>query len=98
MRSEQWCYVHHPDLAERRQAAGRKGGHRGGRGRPVAELRDVKKRLRDLAEDVMAGDVDRGNAAVAGQLLGTYIRAVSVEVKLKEVLEIEERLERLEAM
>ena len=96
MRSEQWCYVHHPDLADRRQAASRKGGHRGGRGRPVAELQDVKRQLRKLADAVMAGEADRGDAAVAGQLLGTYIRAVSVEVKLKEVLEMEERIEALE--
>ena len=96
MRSEQWCYVHHPDLADRRQAASRKGGHRGGRGRPIAELADVKRRLRKLADDVMAGEADRGDAAVAGQLLGTYIRAVSVEVKLKEVLEMEERIGALE--
>jgi hypothetical protein len=96
MRSEQWCYVHHPDLADRRQAASRKGGHRGGRGRPLAELADVKRRLRKLADDVMAGEADRGDAAVAGQLLGTYIRAVSVEVKLKEVLEMEARIEALE--
>ncbi len=98
MRSEQWCYVHHPDLADRRQAASRKGGHRGGRGRPLAELQDVKRQLRELVDSVMGGETDRGDAAVAGQLLGTYIRAVSVEVKLKEVLELEERLGRLEEM
>jgi flagellar motility protein MotE (MotC chaperone) len=96
MRSEQWCYVHHPDLADRRQAASRKGGHRGGRGRPVAELQDVKRQLRELADSVMDGETDRADAAIAGQLLGTYIRAVSVEVKLKEVLEMEERLAALE--
>ncbi len=96
MRGEQWCYVHHPDLADKRQAASRKGGHRGGRGRPLAELTEVKKRIREMADDVMAGDADRADAAVAGQLLGTYIRAVSAEVKLKEVLELEERIAALE--
>ena len=96
MRGEQWCYVHHPDLEDKRAAASRKGGHRGGRGRPLAELVDVKKRLREMADDVMAGYADRADAAVAGQLLGTYIRAVSAEVKLKEVLELEERIAALE--
>jgi hypothetical protein len=56
----------------------------------------VKKRLRQLAEDVLAGRADRGDAAVAGQLLGTYLRALSVESKLKEVLELEERIHQLE--
>jgi hypothetical protein len=56
----------------------------------------VKRRLRELADSVMDGETDRGDAAVAGQLLGTYIRAVSLEVKLKEVLELEERIAALE--
>ena len=97
MREEQWCYVHHPDLADRRAAASRKGGHRGGRGRPIAELANVKKQLRELAADVMAGRATRGDAVVAGQLYGTYIRAISVELKAREQLELIERLEALEA-
>ena len=96
MRGEQWCYVHHPDLADRRQAASRKGGRRAGRGRPAADIAGVKGQLQEMADKVLAGDLDRADAAVAGQLLGTYIRAVSVEVKLKEVLELEERIAALE--
>jgi hypothetical protein len=34
---------------------------------------------------------------VVGQLLNTYIRAVSVELKVREQLEVVERLEVLEA-
>ena len=49
-----------------------------------------------MADKALAGNLDRADAAVAGQLLGTYIRAVSVEVKLKEVLELEERITVLE--
>jgi hypothetical protein len=64
----------------------------------MRELVDVKRRLRELADDVIAGSVDRADAAVAGQLLGTFVRAVSAEIKLKEVLELEERLGRLEAL
>ena len=96
MKGEAWCYVHHPDLTDKRRAASRKGGYRGGRGRPLVELADVKRQLRELANDVMTGRADRSDAAVAGQLYGTYIRALSVETKLKEVLELEERIERLE--
>ncbi len=92
----EYCHAHHPGRANERRRHGSKGGKRGGRGRPVAELQDVKRQLRELAESVMAGGADRGDAAVAGQLYGTYIRAISVEVKLKEVLEVEERLAALE--
>jgi len=91
-----YCYAHHPDHADARRRAARLGGKRGGRGRPQADLADVKHRLHDLAEDVLEGAVDRGDAAVVGQLLNTYIRATSVELKAREQLELIERLEMLE--
>ena len=62
----------------------------------MAELTDVKRRLSDLVDDVLEGRKDRGDAAVAGQLLNTYIRAVGVELKAREQLEVVERLEALE--
>ena len=87
-----YCYQHDPARAEERK----RNAARAGRSKPNRELVDVKGRLRELAEDVLAGSVDRADAAVAGQLLGTFIRAVSTEVKVKEVLELEERIEQLE--
>src|SRR5215203_2854312 len=93
----QWCYVHHPDHAEERRRHGSKGGKRGGRGRPQAELSDIKRRLSDLADDVLEGRQDKGVAAVASQVLNVYLRAISVELKVREQTEIIERLEALEA-
>ncbi len=92
----QWCYVHHPDHAEERRRHGSKGGKRGGRGRPQAELAEVKSILRGLAGSVLKGATDRQDAAVVGQLLNTVIRAVSVELKAREQMELIERLEALE--
>jgi len=46
---------------------------------------------------VLEGNVDRADAAVAGQLLNTVIRAVSVEMKVREQEELVERLEALES-
>src|ERR671911_89190 len=82
-------------LARRRRAS--KGGKRGGRGRPQAELGDIKRRLSDLAEDVLEGRQEKGTAAVASQVLNVYLRAVSVELKVQEQRELIERLEALEA-
>jgi len=96
MRNSAFCLGHDPDQAEARRRRASKGGKRGGRGRPQAELQDLKRRLSDLADDVLAGKVNRSSAAVAGQLLNTYIRAVSVELKAREQLELIERLEMLE--
>jgi hypothetical protein len=92
----QWCYVHHPDRADERRRHGSKGGKRGGRGRPQAELSDIKRRLSDLADDVLEGRQEKGIAAVASQVLNVYLRAVSVELKVKEQAELTERLEALE--
>jgi hypothetical protein len=60
------------------------------------ELEEIKRRLSDLATDVLEDRIDKGTAAVAGQLLNTYIRAVSVELKVREVTELVARLEALE--
>lgn len=62
----------------------------------MAELHSIRDRLERLAEDVLEGQVDRGKAAVVGQLYNTLIRAVSVELKAKEQEELIERMEALE--
>ena len=96
IRSSEYCVNHHPDYEDARRRRNSKGGKRGGRGRPQAELGDIKRRLSTLADDVLEGSVDKGVAAVASQILNVYLRAVSVELKVKEQLEIIERLEVLE--
>ena len=88
------CWAHDPANAERR----RRGQSRGGKNKPSRELANIKQRLSDLADDVLAGKADKGAAAVAGQLLNTYLRALSVELKVKEMLELEQRLEDLESI
>jgi hypothetical protein len=96
-----YCYAHDPDRAEERRRAAAKGGKRGGRGRPQAELAEIKHRLLVLADGVLSDDeekrVDKSVAAVASQVLNVYLRAVSVELKAREQLELIERLETLEA-
>jgi hypothetical protein len=95
--SSDYCYAHDPENAHARRRAAQKGGKRGGRGRPQAELSEVKSILRGLAGSVLKGATDRQDAAVVGQLLNTVIRAVSVELKAREQGELIERLEALEA-
>jgi predicted RNA-binding Zn ribbon-like protein len=91
-----YCWWHDPANADARKQAAARGGKRAGRGRPQAELSDIKRRLSDLADDVLAGEVDKGVAAVASQILNVYLRAVSVELSVREQLELVERLEALE--
>ena len=97
MKGEAWCWVHHPEHTEKRKRLGSKGGKRAGRGRPQAELAHIKARLSTLAEQVLAEEVDKGVAAVASQVINVYLRAIGMELKVKEVTELEQRLEELEA-
>jgi hypothetical protein len=56
----------------------------------------LKARLHRLADMVEEAQMDRADAAVISQIWGTYLRAVSVELKAREQLELVERLESLE--
>ncbi len=86
------CWAHDPTNAEARRRTAAKGG----RSKPSRELANIKGRLSDLADDVLEEKVDKGVAAVASQVLNVYLRAVSVELKAREQLELLERLEALE--
>ena len=96
-RSSSFCIGHDPDRVDDRRRRASKGGKRGGRGRPQAELADIKRRLLQLTDSVLEGSQDRASAAVAGQLLNGVIRAVGVELKAREQEDLTERLEELEA-
>jgi len=90
------CWWHDPAYAEERKQAASRGGRRAGRGRPQVELQDIKRRLSDLADAVLEGSVDKGVGAVVSQILGTYVRTVSVELAAREQEELVARLEAIE--
>ena len=89
-----YCWHHDPAHAAKRQKIARKAGSRT---RPTRQLQDVKDRLFSLAERAEAGEMDYKVAAVCGQLLNYLVRAISVEVQVKESQEFEERLAEVEA-
>ena len=95
-----YCYAHHPDYTDERRRHGSRGGKRGGRGRPQAELHEIKTLLADLTARVLkeegAEPLETGPAAVANQLINTRLRAIEQERRLKETEELEERIEDLE--
>ena len=87
-----YCWAHSPRHAEER----RRMASRAGKSKPSRELTGIKQRLSDLADDVLEGRQDKAVAAVASQVLNVYLRAISIEMKLKEQLELVARLEALE--
>ena len=94
----QWCYVHHPDHAEERRRHSSKGGKRGGRGRPVAELASLRDENADIRRRLLEGELPPNVAAVAVQSINTDIRALGATLKAKEQEEIAARLEELETL
>jgi hypothetical protein len=94
-----FCYSHHPDHASARSHAARKGGKRGGRGRPRVPLTELAM-LRDenalIRQKLLEGELLPGVGAVAIQSLNTDIRAIATLLKVKEQEIFESRLADLE--
>jgi|SRR5829696_5698143 len=88
--SSGYCYSHHPDHATARQRAARKGGRRGGRGRPQNEVAAIKESLWQLADDTRSGEVDKGVAHALNQTYTALLKACSVSLDVEERLELRE--------
>jgi len=96
MRGSTWCIGHDPDQAEARRRRASKDGRRGGRGRPSAELARLQQRFEELADWVLAGEVEKGVGAVVGQLLGGARACVRDGLAAREQEELISRLEEVE--
>jgi hypothetical protein len=96
MRNSEWCINHHPDYEQARRRRASRGGRRGGRGRPVAELGALRDENGDIRRRLLEGELLPNVAAVAVQSINTDIRAVGVAMKAREQEELVERLTALE--
>src|SRR5215208_4880102 len=96
MRNSQWCINHHPDYEQARRRRASKGGKRGGRGRPIAELGALRDENAEIRRRLLEGELLPNVAAVAVQSINTDIRAVGAAMKAREQEELVERLESLE--
>jgi hypothetical protein len=96
MRNSEWCINHHPDRAELRRRRASKGGKRGGRSRPIAELASLRDENAEIRRRLLEGELLPNVAAVAVQSINTDIRAVGATLKAREQEELTERLEALE--
>ncbi len=90
------CYSHDPDHEQDRLRSASKGGRRGGRGRPSSELQRLKGRFEELADKVLAGEVERADAAVAAQCLNGSRSCVRDGLAAREQEEVLERMEKIE--
>jgi hypothetical protein len=90
-----FCPAHDPARAEARREAASKAARAKG---PGGEIVGIKARIRELAEGVIEGEVERGRASVAFQGLGVLKGFMELELKIKEQQEFEARLSELEAL
>jgi hypothetical protein len=95
-RGSTWCIGHDPEKVEARRRRASKGGKRGGRGRPSAELARLGARFEELADKVLTGEVERGVGAVVGQLLNGARACVRDGLAAREQEELVARLEEVE--
>jgi len=96
MRGSSFCLNHDPKRAEENKRRSSKGGKRGGRGRPQLELTSIKTQLQDLADGVLEGSIERADGSAVSQILNVLLRAISIELQVKEQIELTLRLEALE--
>ena len=98
MRGSEWCIGHDPDKAEARRRRASKGGRRGGRGRPVAELAALRVENAEIRARLLGDELAPNVAPVAVQSLNTDARLVVAALKAREQEELERRLEEIEAL
>jgi len=70
----------------------------GGRSKGNTEIAHLTMQLRELAEGVLSGRVERADAVVVNQILNTRGRLIELERKIREQEELEGRLEALESV
>ena len=91
-----YCYSHDPTRKEQRRRAASKAGKAKAALGLGGELMEIKARLKGIADDVLSGNAARADASVVSQVLGVYLKAVSIELKVREQEEILGRLEEME--
>ena len=90
------CWSHDERMADERRRRASKGGKRGGRGRPQAELNQLKAEVQEVIEAVRSGELDKGIGAVVFQGYGVLLKAHAVALDVQERLELLPRLEEIE--
>ena len=90
------CWSHDERMAGERRRRASKGGKRGGRGRPQAELNLLKAEVQEVIEAVRRGELDKGIGAVVFQGYGVLLKAHAVALDVQERMELLPRLEQIE--
>jgi hypothetical protein len=88
---QEYCWWHDPAHSEQRSKAASKAAKSKG----STELGDIKHKLRQLADDVLGGGVDKATGSVVAQILGVLLRGIEQERKVRETDELAAQVEEL---
>jgi hypothetical protein len=91
----QYCYMHDPNTAEIRRRNGVKGGKRGSRGRPSAEVAAAKSEIRRIIDALEEGTIETRVGGVMFQGWNTLLRAIEAERNVVETQELQAMVEEL---
>lgn len=110
--SSEYCYAHSKDRAEERKRNAAAGGR--ARRRSPDEIEEIKRQVEAISSALLRGGmggtkgkptVEKGTAAVLGQLFNTRLRAIELQRKLdrqaaleEQVVELRGRLEQMKAV
>ncbi len=86
-----YCWAHAPEHAEER----RRNASRAGRSKPSREVAVLKEELKVLKDDVLAGNVDRNDAAVVVQVYRTLKDFIELERRTRETDDLAAQIEDL---
>src|SRR5215217_4214808 len=86
-----YCYSHSPDDAERRKAAASKGALV----KQGSEIAQIKARLKEIAEGILSGQMDKARGSVTVQAYGVLKGYLELEKKQKEEAVLEELQQRM---
>src|SRR5215207_9293819 len=96
MQGSSWCFNHSPDHEEARRQRASKGGRRGGRGRPLVEVAELREQLEELYELVLSGETEPKVGTVLNQVVNTRARLIDTALRAREQEVLEQRVQELE--
>jgi hypothetical protein len=89
------CYVHDPTTAQERRLNGKRGGKRGGRGRPTAEINAAKTEIRRVIDALENATIETKVGTAMFQGWNLILRSLEAERNIKETEEIAAMVEEL---
>jgi hypothetical protein len=88
-----YCTAHDPARVQERKRSASKAARSK---KPHNEVSDIKLEIREIIDLLRSGEMDRADAVACGQLFNTILRGIELQRRLRELEDLEQRLETIE--